>query len=357
VRPEIEWWITRGCVEYVSLYDQAVKAAFTSRLDIPDTNQPAIYNFNGTTVVPAHLFGELAKTEAGASLLCGTFDRLLLPLNMPDASLTAKRAVFFAVAHFASSPLTVATVESWGLADLLFQAAEPDHSPTYVLLGTLITCLSMFAPSPYFDRILAQRGWKVFKFACHQTVIPINPKAAFAIPKAPPARRNFAPYADLLRELKGVLLAGDPAEEPAPGALSPQQIAPLLHEFIGNFHFETADRGAMYAKIKDLPIVPMPEKRVTAKTATIWAQLWLKCIAEQAPGGWAGGKLLEMKVPVWTAAQLAQKERPLKYPEVFLSDKDFQQTAGMTRAEFYAKPVEQQNEVRVALVGGRKPSQ
>jgi hypothetical protein len=123
-------------------------------------------------MTPPHLFSQMARTDEGIQLLLPSVHRLLDWLE--SDSVLEIRAAFFAFGHFGSIPATGPFIRELGLPERLI-AIGTKH-PSYVLKGTLIASLSLFAESPYLSSVLQSHNWQVFRFGNRQAVIPCDPQ-------------------------------------------------------------------------------------------------------------------------------------------------------------------------------------
>jgi hypothetical protein len=311
IQTEIDWWVSTGCFDYVELYDRAVTGAFTGILDVKTTKQPAIYNFNGTTVLPAHLFSELAKSQDWVEKLVGPVRALLEALDSDDVPIAKQRAVFFAAAHFASSPLAIPAVREMRLPESLIDAAS--ISGSYVLNGTLVVCLSMFAPSDYFSSVLDARGWRLFQFGCHQAVIPVDPLRVMSA--CAPEVKNPPPIAEYAYAIEAA-------------------------QKVGN----------------GLPIIPITVTPPnTEKRALIGARISQRLEDERNPKNKRGLRscqsLVETELPTLTLSQIKAKGPGVKYPEVYLTREAFEAATHISKAKFYEMGEEEKAAIRRTLRG------
>ncbi|KAH0788539.1 rapamycin-insensitive companion of mTOR-like isoform X1 [Histomonas meleagridis] len=169
VTHEINWWMTYGNKEYVKIYDAAMN--FTFSKDSKTISQyPSIINNGGFAMVPPHLFGHLSKFEKGVELLTNDIQTLLAICQNTSTSKT--RAAFFAISHFASSPQADSIVQKFQIPEILIKTAISKSS--YVIWGTLISCLSLFHISDYFSSVLQKYNWQLFKYGSHSAVIPCD---------------------------------------------------------------------------------------------------------------------------------------------------------------------------------------
>lgn len=86
-------------------------------------------------------------------------------------------SILFALAQFGSVPSTSDIVEELGIVEKMIQASVA--SPSYVVKGALISCLSLFAPSNYLSSILQRYKWQKFRFGNRTCIIPRKPRSLF----------------------------------------------------------------------------------------------------------------------------------------------------------------------------------
>ena len=169
----VKWWMEDGNHLYLKAFDLASEASFTGKLKEASLSIPDIIVKGKSLMTPPHLFGELSKHEEGVELIKPYIPTLIQ--QCASKSARDAREAFFALAHFASSPLTTKIVEENDIPNVMLQAAV--NSNSLMLRGTLISCFSLFAQSDYFTKFLISSNWEVIKFGEHQAVVPSDPYA------------------------------------------------------------------------------------------------------------------------------------------------------------------------------------
>lgn len=69
VDSEIQWWMTQGNEDYVTVFDLAFRSMLSDKIDMKSMKDPSIFIINGCCQMPPHLFGHLTKTNAGLAKL------------------------------------------------------------------------------------------------------------------------------------------------------------------------------------------------------------------------------------------------------------------------------------------------
>jgi hypothetical protein len=237
VAGEVAWWMETGIDEYVKLYDLAIQAVFTGRL--ADIQMPAIYNFDGSTIVPRHLFGELAKTDAGRNKLSPIVDSLVMRLD-EEKSIPKLRGIFFALGHFASVSEPMAIVEK------LLKVESRFHS--HVLRGTLIVALSLIPVTDELSLVVQKFDWEVFQFGARHSVIPSKFVAVLASsmftfrPSLTPEPEESPDVVAAMKTNPGsLLLDGETPKD--------IRVAQYAHSLLGSFEYSALDRNLILQKV------------------------------------------------------------------------------------------------------------
>ncbi|KAH0790274.1 putative cytosolic regulator pianissimo [Histomonas meleagridis] len=266
---EIHWWMETGNVKYLEVYDRAVECTFEGNLSVSFTHQPSIIDVNGCTKAPPHIFGQVSQTSTGIEKLTPKIPILLERIK--SKSLKQQRAAFFALGHFASVPETIEIVKENDIAEKLFESAL--SSPSYVLKGTLIASLSLFAQSTYLSSVLQKHNWELFKFGQHQCVIPCDPFHSFE----PPAKLtlNLTPFEDikgyndittLLKQMANSLLSKNARTKLTEiyrtrgKELEKNDLALYAHSLMSSFNFAPESREFISYLFKQTPLMPMMKK-------------------------------------------------------------------------------------------------
>ncbi|KAH0794414.1 hypothetical protein GPJ56_001707 [Histomonas meleagridis] len=267
---EIKWWMDTGNLMYLQVYDKAVKYTFSGDLSVTNTKQSAIFNFGGYTKVPPHLFQQLSHVEVGRQKLEKTIPTLLKKIT--SEHIRERRAAFFALAHFASVPENLPVVESNDIAGKLIKSALSRSS--FVLEGTLIASLSLFAQSPYLSNVLQKYNWELFRFGPHQCVIPSDPlnfhkrslPKMMALPTIPPIS-GYDEIASWLRNLSNSLLvkrtSGEliKAYKAKRSEIFESELALYAHTLIGKLDYVNEAREVIYYVFRDTSIMSLVPKQ------------------------------------------------------------------------------------------------
>jgi len=172
IENEIEWWMNQGMEHYVDTFDTAMEVSFESSFHGFIEKYPSvIFSSDNEAMIPPHLFGTLSKTKVGIEKLS-----VLIPSLLNDAkegsSLKKQRAAFFALSHFGSTQNTSNVVERFEIPKHLINFAL--SSKSFILRGTLLSCLSIHYVSPYFSSILAQHSFQLYRYGEKSCIIPIS---------------------------------------------------------------------------------------------------------------------------------------------------------------------------------------
>ena len=274
---EIKWWMEFGNIEYLKIYDKAVQSSFEEDLSVSNTKQPEIFNYNGFTKAPPHLFGQVSQTKIGIEKLTPMIDILLKQLE--DNSLKKRRAAFFALAHFSSVPNTIDIVEKNDIASKLIASAL--SSSSYVLKGTLISCLSLFYQSKYLSTVLQNHKWELFRFGSNQCVIPCDPFKFFEPPEAItiqlPDFKDIEGFDDivvLLKQQANSLLNKTSRSQLTDIYKNKRilfnnpKLALYSHSLLGNFYFTPESREFILYLFKCIPLLPLTKVDLTEEQIT-----------------------------------------------------------------------------------------
>ena len=169
----VKWWMENGNHLYLKAFDLASELSFTGKAKEASAQIPGILTCNKSIKLPPHLFGEISKHESGIELVKPYLDQLIQQCS--SKSVRDQREAFFALAAFASSPLTSKIIEEKDIANVMLQSTL--SSSSLMLRGTLISSFSIFAQSDYFTNFLISNKWEIVKFGVRQAVVPSDPYA------------------------------------------------------------------------------------------------------------------------------------------------------------------------------------
>lgn len=326
---EIEWWIGEG-KSFVESYDAAYDFAFSGKE----------YTY------PVHLFGELAQTRKGCGAISGFIEKVFNQILSED--IVEIRSAILAIGYFASSPYANAYISSSNIVKRLIESILPTPSP--ILLGTLIASLSMFQRTQDFITTLESLNWKVFYFSNQSCVIPNDFDEVLVLDS--PVKKNIQhvpnipgkeKICNLIKGLSNTVVGQDTIDliqeyEPKSDFKTPD-----VHVFVGKVLGEYAfsiDRREIVEKIvSGSSLMELPANRISAKRLAMGAAIAASCKVTFTA-------ISQYKVPNIPHAQISKKAPQLLYPEVYLSDDDFQNVLGTSRTSFYFMPAAQQTKLR-----------
>lgn len=353
---EIDWWMKKshGNLKYLSVFDKSVEFTFSGNLDVSTTNEPAIFNHNGSAPAPPHLFGQLSKTKTGLEKLTLLIPKLIDELISVNSTVEQKRASMFALAHFASVPVTSSIIEKYDIAEKIINTAI--NSSSYVLKGSLISALSIFAQSRYLSSVLQKHNWQLFMFGNHQCVIPCDPLSLFEpLVKNPPPLvelnepegEEYQNIISLLKQLANTLLVKS-ARQQISQLMNTQKkdscIALFAHRLMANFHFPTDSRQFIYIIFKQTPLLPLNDFQVNAYTQSL---VLAKLNEIENDAKFVATPFVDIEIPTKSIDQLINQK--IKYPEIYLSEEDFSNLIKLSKEEFYMLYEEEQNNIRQSL--------
>jgi hypothetical protein len=357
VEQEVDWWLRVGNVEYLKVYDISVKCAMTGEFNI---SEPSIYNFQGTTIVPAHLFGELVKTTVGRTLLTTRIPQLLASLG--DDSIRKLRSAFFALAHFSAVNETAPIVEQLEIPEKMILVASQKAS--YVLKGTLIAALSLFAHTRYFSSVLQRHNWQLFRFGSHSSVIPSNPmeflrereRTHISQNRLPPIEK-YREICDALKDLSSSLIHQDTRaallkiRDKDERPFRDPELACYAHRLLGSFYYKSQVRHEVYSCFKGVALIRAPEENQqdSMQSAFVSAKIREVIVHERKLTLDESVAWTSVEIPTLTRAQLIALQKKPRCPEVYLSDDEFMGFAKMRKLEFYELAQDRQNSIRAAL--------
>jgi hypothetical protein len=286
-------------------------------------------------------------------------------IQNPDESVVRIRAGFFALAHFASVPATRGIVESFGIPDILIGVAS--RSTSYVLKGTLIVALSLFAQSQYFSSVLQKHNWQLFRFGCHQSVIPCDPSeflkdrktCEVKFPTVPDGPDRHAKVIAELRDLSNSLIHVQSEEiltkmkEANDPCFKDPELALVASQLIGGYAYETAVRQTIYKWFTGTPLVPPVREPLNDDEASAIVAVKIR---EILVGNQARSAIEEnwtfknVEIPRLSQLEIAGVQSRRRAPEVYMDPEEFEAVVHMTKEEFYLLNREQQTSIRERLM-------
>lgn len=287
---EIEWWMNSGNLKYLDVFDKAVESTFLGNLDVSVTHEPSIFNNNGFAPPPPHLFSQLTRTKVGLEKLTNVVPNLIDQLKSEESSVEQKRASMFALAHFASVPCTLDIIEKFDIAELMISTAV--NSSSYVLKGSLISVLSLFAQSKYLSSVLQKHNWQLYIFGNHHCVIPCDPIDLFSeseieiesntsqvkldeINQNTSIENNLQNYQEvivLLKQLANTLLVKNARQKLAEIFHTPKKdvnLAFYAHKLLSTFSFSPDSRQFIYFLFRNVPLMNQSDFVVSPNTKSI----------------------------------------------------------------------------------------
>jgi hypothetical protein len=335
---ELKWWMEVGNREYLAVYDKAVEIGFDP--ECSSDGFPSIVFNGGFPLVPPHLFGQLAKTEYGFQNLVPYLSQLFGECKSGD--LAVRRAAFFALAQFASSPLATEYVSQSGIIELLIESALEMKS--LMLRGTLLSCLSLISVSLHVVSILQPRGFQLFKFGEHSCVVPIDPRTLVVPIKARPIRQP-APsqppnrYCELACQMLNPIHRSSALKEmsaAAKGELETVENSFYVQNLLGNYAFLPEPRQFLTSTFRQVPAFgPLEVVRNARADAEAMARL-IEAQAQAANGYGAADLVFStLPIPVIGIRDIPTHRSGSPVPEVYLTDAEFAAVTRMDKPTFY----------------------
>ena len=350
----IQWWFDTGNRTYTKVFDAAVTASFEDTIAATAKNQPAIISTNGVAFVPPHLFGELAKHEAGLSKLTPHIPKLVEELH--SKSTHSQRDAMYALAHFASSPLADSIVEKYDLAAQMLDAAM--QSSSFVLRGALLTAFSLVHQSHYFVTFLRAHNWEVFRFGRSFAVVPSDPIAF--VQRSGHSKKVTAPHLPVPKGAKEICrylvalispLTSSSAKsycEAHKEELLVPEVALYAARILGGYCFADEVRRYLWHRTENVSLMGRGAFVEGDERDKAEARARLFVITKRGANEPEGARTFD--VPTYPRAQLAAQCVPEDCAEWFVSDDDLVSAAGVTRDEFYQQSEERMAEVRRRLI-------
>ncbi|CAD8139168.1 unnamed protein product [Paramecium pentaurelia] len=112
---------------------------------------------NNTIKMPAHIFGELAFTEAGFNLLRNYIDYFVQSIRSADVSFQQKRSALWAIGHIGQSKYGIRLIRELGLIQDLVKMAE--QYPVLSLRGTCLYTLNLICTTSMGRKELEKFQW------------------------------------------------------------------------------------------------------------------------------------------------------------------------------------------------------
>ena len=348
---ELSWWLKEGNLNYVDVYDKAVLGTFEGKLSEICLNEPSIFNINGFAPPPPHLFGMISKIKYGAELLKKYIPSLLKQIH--EEEVKTVRSAIFALSHYSSNSTTAEFVEEFNIADELINTAITSKS--YLIKGTILYGLSLFASSHYLSKVLQKRNWQQFRFGVSNCFIPRDPLSLFTpfesistevirIPNPPLHEELVSPIRRLINP-KFIKVAKERINEIiSHGNCIDSQFAQWIISLISNYTFPKESRAFLLSIINNIPLVPKLNTPSDPKLKEIVRGkiFYLPTYKDSLKG------FDQIRIPTKTISQI--KGFKSVSPEILLSDDDFTKYTGMTRDDFYTKLTpEEQNKIRDKL--------
>jgi hypothetical protein len=222
---------------------------------------------------------------------------------------------------------------------------------SYILRGTLLATLSQIAINEPIGQSLLINGFKLFKFGNHSCIIPINPESILIPVKQPiltipQVIKSPSKYGQLAAQLLNPIHKQQASNELTLAAKeNPADILTVENSFyirrlLADHPFPAEQRQLLMGIFKGIPIMHLDQTKVDARLEAECRARLLE--AQKVPASEAANYVFSrLPIPVLTPAEVSQKRRGSKAPEVYLSDSDFVATLRYDRNTFYRLPEEQ----------------
>ena len=358
VTPLIEWWLDSKNHMYTHAFDIASEAAFTGKHKDACYALPGILSLRRTMMMPPHLFGELSKHSQGVSILTQYIPSLLQCLQ--SKSTNDQRRAFFALAHFASSPLTTKIVSENDIAGKMLDAALTSKS--LVLRGTLVSCFSIFAQSDYFTKFLIEHDFEVCKYGTHSSVVPCDPytfvvrtehtdKLSLSDVRVPPGHESVC---DVLMGLLSPLTSNQSKQTLAnyKKEMYDPEVACFTHQILGEYPFpedvcRQLEQITVNVPLRSFDVCEYEkccDQRVLAEAKARLSAL--ANIGFKDPEG-----MREFPIPVCnTVDEILQFKNVQCCCECFASDELIKKMTGLTRDQLYGLSMDELEKMRCKIL-------
>jgi hypothetical protein len=311
---EITWWLETGNTEYVATFQaaaQAVHAGTAARL-------------------PAHLFGELARTPTGRVAAEPHIPQLVKKLRRTSKQCGA----LFALAHFASDRATHDIMEKSRAFPAMIEIWK---NPSYETKGVVLASFALIATSRVFKNALSQDNWQLFSFGERTSAFPCDlgdlPTETVYTPPAPidegPPDQGRAWVKQLSSSI--TLNKAKAGIEGLDGAKK-AELAPFAFGYLARF-FVTADgRDCLMRALGGVSAVPVPQRTATnlKASAIMAAKVFV------ASRGDSRDSLTKITIPTGPIGQIDETKACPRAPEVFVTDAEFAKWAKMSKDAFWA---------------------
>ncbi|EAY13914.1 hypothetical protein TVAG_028670 [Trichomonas vaginalis G3] len=322
---EIEWWLTKGNLEYVSLYNNAVEKAFSEKSD-KEIN------------IPPHLFGQLSKTQTGLAMLSTVIPRLIDDCNNKE-NIDIQRGAFFAIGHLASQAPEM-IVSALDLASIIYNAAMNSYS--YTLRGTLIVCLSLFAKTKYLSRFLEEKGWQIVNFKEETAVVPSDPTSLIVrLPEDEFETEDEGPrykgkFSSLIMQLSNIITMK--AAKSQLVQIYREQQDELLRtenalaamEQISEYSFNAEARAFVYGMFRTTSLMGMRPVQVSEEEKCEARVRVHESLQQSSPKPFS-----QITWQKYEPKEMTNKKILRECPELYLKDDLFQSIVGHNKHDFY----------------------
>jgi hypothetical protein len=354
VNAELSWWIDRGLVEYLSVYDRSVGAAFEQ---VVLDGFPSVIIIDGVPTTPPHLFGELARTERGHAAVTAELPSVFALCDSP--SIAERRAAFFALGHFASAPRSAPFVRE--IVRRMVAATQETRS--YVLRGTLLAALSLCSVTPEFVSSLREHGFTLFTFRDRSYAVPVDPRGLLIPFRDPDVRIPIGdPPPSQIARLAAQLLTPIhrnaamkelyAASKERPTELATTENARYCRVLMAENCYQAESRQFLLTLFHNAAIVgPDPTVIDPAKEAEVRARVAETLVMAGNPVGPGLYVFSTVPVPKMSVAEVKAKRKGVKAPEAYLSDEEFALVFGRMRDDFYSLPEGERDRLIAGVFG------
>ncbi|OHT16392.1 hypothetical protein TRFO_13254 [Tritrichomonas foetus] len=348
VDEEIKYWMEVGIYEYVKTFDKASYMTFEKKFEA----LPSIICSESHALIPSHLFGQLAKTKSGYEKLLIEIPHLLEICK--TNSIKKQRAAFFALGHFGSIGNN-ATPE---IVDVLIQSAL--NSNSHLLMGTLITVLSIMKPNPAIVNFWNSHGFIIYDYGTHSCVIPIDQtidnhfgehESDKIVHKVYPKAPN--PTIENIIQLQNPIAQNQAKKEIYEASKSKDFLKPEVafyaNDILSYFSLAPEARMFIFNIFRSVPLMNLPNYQINQKVAA-------ECVARAIETANSNQMMLavtpftELPIPNISASDLNKQRPNCLVPEVYISDADFSRIAGFDKTKFYNLDEDQQYIIRKKIM-------
>lgn len=344
---EIDWWLDIGNLQYVSIYDHAVKTAFSEKgkMDIiPEVPSEVVY-------MPPHLFGQLSKTQTGLMKLSTVLPRLIQACNSSEVDV--QRGALFAIAHLASQA-SETIVSALDLATIAYDTAM--KSDSYTLKGTLVVVLSLFAKTNYLSKFLESKNWQLVTFNGETIAVPNNPEVLIkpapdnfqCLDEGPRYRGSLSP---LIMQLANIIMMKSAKSqlvqiyrEHQEELMKPDNALAAMEQ-LAEYSFSNEARMFVYGLFRSTSLVPLKPFSAHEKDRDMAKVRIYEGLNSPSPQPFS-----QIQWQKYNYSEIPKYKICRDAPEQYLKDEVFEKALGVKKEDFYKLSELEKRMIRTKLL-------